>query len=156
MIEERIKSLGYELPDPVDPPAFLDFVSVVIHNDIAYLSGQLPKVNGELKIKGKVGDTVTPEEAEELCRICVLNLLASLKKEIGSLDKVKRVLKMTGFINSASGFTGQPDVLNAASKLLLEIFGQKGIHARSAVGALVMPRNTPVEIEMIVAVEKEE
>ncbi len=151
MIEKRIKELGFELPRPMDP--LLDYVSVVIHNDLAFLSGQLPKVDGELKVRGKVGDTVTEKEAEEACQICVLNLLSSLKEEISSLDRVKRIVKVTGFINSASGFTGQPDVLNAASRLLIDIFGEKGKHARSAVGAAVMPRNTPVEIEMIVSIQ---
>jgi len=151
VIEKRIKELGFELPRPMDP--LLDYVSVVIHNDLAFLSGQLPKVDGELKVRGKVGDTVTEKEAEEACQICVLNLLSSLKEEISSLDRVKRIVKVTGFINSASGFTGQPDVLNAASRLLIDIFGEKGKHARSAVGAAVMPRNTPVEIEMIVSIQ---
>ena len=123
MIEKRIKELGFELPRPMDP--LLDYVSVVIHNDLAFLSGQLPKVDGELKVRGKVGDTVTEKEAEEACQICVLNLLSSLKEEISSLDRVKRIVKVTGFINSASGFTGQPDVLNAASRLLIDILERK-------------------------------
>lgn len=152
MIEERIKELGYDLPELKDP--IYDFVPAVVHGDVVYLSGHLPFIEGKLQVKGKLGDTVTLEEGYEASRICVINLLASLKKAIGSLDKVERILKVTGFVNSASGFTSQPDVINAASKLLLEIFGEKGKHARSAVGAAVMPRNTPVEIEMIVAIKK--
>src|SRR5699024_11863107 len=96
---------------------------------------------------------VTMEEAKELARICTLNMLANLKAEIGSLAKVKQVIKVTGFIASATGFTNQGEVLNAASDLLVDIFSERGKHARSAVGTPVMPKNTPVEIEMIVALD---
>ncbi len=151
LIEKRIKELGYELPE-ANAPLF-EYVPIVVHNGVAYLSGQVPKVKGELKVVGKVGDTVTLEQAQEGSRICILNLLASLKQAIGSLDKVERILKVTGFVNSAPGFTSQPSVIDGGSKLLGEIFGEKGRHARSAVGA-DLPRDVSVEIEMIVAVER--
>ncbi len=151
MIENKLKELGYELPNPTTAPK--NFLLVSIHEGIAYISGTLPYVDGHLPKEGKVGDTVTLEEAKELARICTLNMLANLKAEIGSLAKVKQVIKVTGFIASATGFTNQGEVLNAASDLLVDIFSERGKHARSAVGAPVMPKNTPVEIEMIVALD---
>jgi enamine deaminase RidA (YjgF/YER057c/UK114 family) len=151
MIEKRIKELGYELPVS-SPPAF-KYVPVVLHDGVAYISGQLPKVNGEIIITGKVGDSVSLEDAQESARICVLQGLSCLKQEIGSLERVERILKVTGFINSAEGFHQQPNVIDAASELIVNIFGENGKHARSAVGVAELPRNTPVEIEMIVAVK---
>lgn len=150
MIEERIKELGFELPEAAKP-SFI-YVPVVVHNGVAYISGQLPKVNGEVKVIGKVGGDVSIEDAKESARICILQGLSCLKEEIGSLDRVERILKLTGFVNSAAGFNKQPKVIDAASELIVEIFGEKGRHARSAVGAAELPRSTPVEIEMIVAV----
>lgn len=152
MIEERIKELGLELPEAAKP-SFI-YVPVVVHNGVAYISGQLPKVNGEVKVIGKVGGDVSIEDAKESARICILQGLSCLKEEIGSLDRVERILKLTGFVNSAAGFNKQPKVIDAASELIVEIFGEKGRHARSAVGAAELPRSTPVEIEMIVAVRK--
>lgn len=152
MIEKRIEELGYKLPG-TRQSAF-SFDSVVVHNDVAYISGTLPFIDGELKTTGKVGDTVTIEEAQELARVCILNGLAALKAEIGSLENVERFLKVTGFVSSATGFFSQAKVMEGASKILIDIFEERGRHARSAVGAAVMPRNTPVEIEMIVAIKK--
>ena len=153
MIEKRIEELGYKLPEPLK--ATYNFVTVLIYDNIAYISGTLPFVDGKLPQEGKVGDTVTIEEGQKLAEICVINMLANLKGEIGSLDRVKQVIKVTGFVASATGFTQQAIVMNGATDLLVDIFGKKGIHARSAVGTAVMPRNTPVEIEMIVALEGE-
>jgi len=151
MIEARIKELGYELPEAAKP-SFI-YVPVVVHNGVAYISGQLPKINGEVKLTGKVGGNVSIEEAQVSARICILQALSCLKQEIGSLDQVERILKVTGFVNSAEGFNQQPKVIDAASDLIVQIFGVNGRHARSAVGAAELPRNTPVEIEMIVAVK---
>lgn len=151
MIEKRITDLGYKLPEPTATPE--NFLTVSVYEGIAYISGTLPYVDGKLPREGKVGYTVSLEEAKKLAEICILNMLANLKKEIGSLDKVKQIIKITGFIASATGFTQQGDVMNVASDLLINIFGEKGMHARSAVGTPVMPKNTPVEIEMIVAIE---
>lgn len=151
MIEERIKELGYVLPAPQE--AKYKFVTVLVFDNIAYISGTLPFVDGKLPLEGKVGDTVTIEEGQKLAEICVINMLANLKGEIGSLEKVEQIIKVTGFVASATGFSQQAIVMNGATDLLIDIFGEKGIHARSAVGAAVMPRNTPVEIEMIVALK---
>ena len=135
-------------------PSF-QYVPVVVHNDLAFVSGQLPKVDGEIKVVGKVGDNVSIEEAQEAARICILQGLSCMKQEIGSLDKITRIVKITGFVNSAQGFNQQPKVIDAASDLLEKIFGEKGRHARSAIGAAELPRSTPVEIEMIIAIQSE-
>lgn len=112
----------------------------------------MPRVNGELPYTGKVGAEVTIEQARELAEICVLKGLSCLEAELGSLDKVEQVLKVTGFVQSAPGFSQQPKVLDAASELLQAIFGEKGRHARSAVGVAELPGNTPAEIEFVFAV----
>lgn len=153
MIEQRIRKLGYELPPPAAPT--YQYVPVVVHRGLAYVSGQLPKIDGEVKVTGKVGGDVTMDQAQEAARICILQGLSCIKQEIGSLDKVTKILKITGFVNSAPGFSAQPKVMDAASDLLERIFGDRGRHARSAIGAAELPRNTPVEIEMIVAIEDE-
>lgn len=143
--EERIRDLGYELPDPAVP--IYDYVPTVIFERTAYISGQLPKVNGEIPYVGRVPDEVTVEQAQECARICVLQGLACLKQAIGDLDRVERVIKVSGFVNSAPDFGGQPKVLDACSSLLGQIFGERGKHARAAVGMASLPRRTPVEIE---------
>lgn len=151
MIEERLKELGYELPAAAEPS--FQYVPVVRHHDLLFVSGQLPKVDGEVKVTGKVGDQVTIEQAQESARICILQGLSCIKQEIGSLDRIERIVKITGFVNSAAGFHAQPKVIDGASDLLEKIFGEKGRHSRSAIGAAELPRNTPVEIEMIVAIK---
>jgi enamine deaminase RidA (YjgF/YER057c/UK114 family) len=152
MIEDKINELGYELPIPATP--IYQYTPVVVHRGVAYVSGQLPKVDGEVKVTGKVGDTVSMEEAREAARLCILQGLSCLKQALGSLDRIERFLKVTGFVNSSPGFTEQPKVIDAASELLVQIFGENGKHARSAIGAGELPRNTPVEIEMIVAIKE--
>ncbi|HLQ74181.1 MAG TPA: RidA family protein [Bacillota bacterium] len=152
MIEKRIEELGYKLPEAQIPK--YKFTTVLVYDGTAHVSGTLPFVDGKLPMVGKVGDTVSIEEGQKLAEICVLNMLANLKGEIGSLDKVKQIVKVTGFVASATGFSKQAIVMNGATDLLVDIFGEKGVHARSAVGAAVMPRNTPVEIEMTVALEE--
>lgn len=154
MIEQRIRELGYELPAATSPS--FQYVPVVVHNNLAYVSGQLPKVDGEIKVVGKLGDNVSMEQAQEAARICILQGLSCIKQEIGSLDKILRIVKITGFVNSAPGFNQQPKVIDAASELLEQIFGVNGRHARSAIGAAELPRSTPVEIEMIVAIKADE
>src|SRR5690606_33372355 len=124
--------LGYELPQPAKPS--FKYVPVVLHNGLAYVSGQLPKVQGEIKVTGKVGEDVTIEQAQEAARICILQGLSCIKQEIGSLDKIERIIKITGYINSAPGFNWQPKVLDAASEFLENVFGDRGRHARVAVG----------------------
>jgi enamine deaminase RidA (YjgF/YER057c/UK114 family) len=150
VVEEKLKELGLSLPPPAEPS--FQYVPVTIHAGVAYVSGQLPKENGEVRITGKVGDAVDTEAAQRAARICILQGLSCLKAAIGSLDNVERILKVTGFVASAPGFIQQPRVIDAASNLLSELFGERGRHARSAVGVCELPRNAPVEIEMVIAV----
>jgi len=150
-VEDKLKKLNIELPVAAKPS--FEYVPVVIYNKIAYISGQLPKVDGEVRINGKVGESVTIEEAQEAAEICILQGLSCLKQEIGSLENVEQIIKINGYISSAQGFNHQPKVLDAASKLLFDIFGEKGRHSRAAVGVYELPRNTPVEIELTVAVK---
>lgn len=152
MIEERIQQLGYTLPDERVIPD--QFINILIYENVAYVSGTLPWVDGELLVEGKVGDTVSVEEGYRCAAQCILNALGNLKAKIDSLDKVKQIIKMTGYVASTTDFVDQADVMNGATDLLVEIFGaEKGTHARAAVGAAVMPANTPVELEMIIALE---
>jgi enamine deaminase RidA (YjgF/YER057c/UK114 family) len=150
MVEENLKAAGLVLPVPATPT--FQYIPVTVHAGVAYVSGQLPKEGEEVRITGKVGAGVDLETAQRAARICILQGLSCLKAAIGSLDNVEQVLKVTGFIASAPGFVQQPKVLDAASTLLAELFGERGRHARSAVGVAELPRNAPVEIEMIVAV----
>jgi enamine deaminase RidA (YjgF/YER057c/UK114 family) len=150
MLEEKLRALGYELPQAAKPS--FQYVPVCVHAGIAYVSGQLPKVDGEVRVFGKVGADVSLEQAEHAARICTLQGLACLIEAIGGSDRIARILKVTGFVASAPGFNEQPKVLDAASYLLVEALGNSGRHARAAVGVAELPRNAPVEIEMIAAV----
>ena len=147
MIAKKLAELGIDLPAAVIP-AF-QYVPVTIHDRIAFVSGQLPR-RGETFITGKAGGEVDLEQARVAARLCILQGLACLNQALGSLDRVERILKITGFVASAPGFNQQPKVIDAASELLVEIFGEAGRHARSAVGVAELPRNVAVEIEMIV------
>lgn len=144
---QRLADLGIELPDVVAPLAA--YVPAVRTGNLVYTSGQLPIQAGELLATGKVGAEVSPEQANELARVCGLNALAAVHALVG-IDAVVRVVKVVGFVASASGFSGQPGVINGASELFGEIFGEAGAHARSAVGVSELPRNAPVEVEIIV------
>ncbi|TVT60539.1 RidA family protein [Amycolatopsis rhizosphaerae] len=147
---QRLAGLGIELPAVAAPVAA--YVPAVRSGAHVYTSGQLPFVGGELAVTGKVGAEVSPEEAKRHARTCVLNALAAVDALAG-LDAITRVVKLVGFVASAEGFTGQPAVINGASELLAEIFGEAGAHARSAVGVAELPLGAPVEIELIVEVE---
>jgi enamine deaminase RidA (YjgF/YER057c/UK114 family) len=149
MIEQRLAELGITLPEAASPS--FNYVPVILHRGVAHLAGQLPKVDGVVRVRGKVGGAVSLETARGEARICILQGLACLKQALGSLDRIERVLKVTGFVASAPGFNDQPKVLDAASDLLSEILGEAGRHARSAVGVAELPRDAAVEIEMIVA-----
>lgn len=151
-IEQRLKDLSLELPDATAP--LYHYVPVTIHQGVAYISGQVPRINGEIPYPGKVGQGVTIEQAQELAEYCVLKGLSSLKQSIGSLDNVEQVLKVTGYIQTAPDFYDPSKVLDAASALLEKIFGEKGRHARTAVGVATLPSNTPVEIDFIIAVKE--
>lgn len=146
-IADRLDELGIALPAVATPVAA--YVPAVVTGNLVYTSGQLPMVAGELSTRGKVGAEVSPEEAKELTRTCVLNALAAVDAEIGSLDRITRVVKVVGFVASDPSFGGQPAVINGASELLGEIFGDIGAHARSAVGVAALPLDAPVEIEFI-------
>ncbi|OLT29467.1 LysR family transcriptional regulator [Nocardiopsis sp. CNR-923] len=148
--EERIAELGLSLPDVVPPVA--SYTPTVRTGDHVYVSGQVPFVDGALPATGKVGAEVAPDTARELAARCALNGLAAVRAEIGDLSRVVRVVKLTGFVASAPDFTGHPGVINGASDLIGEIFGDAGVHARSAVGVAALPLDAPVEVEMIVEV----
>ncbi|WP_030412588.1 RidA family protein [Streptomyces sp. NRRL S-1448] len=151
--EDKIAALGLKLPDVVPPLAV--YQPAVRSGSYVFSSGQLPMVSGALPVTGKVGAEVSAERAQELAATCALNALAAVKSVIGDLDKIRRVVKVVGFVASAPDFTGQPGVLNGASELLGEILGDKGVHARSAVGVAVLPLDAPVEVEIQVEVADE-
>jgi enamine deaminase RidA (YjgF/YER057c/UK114 family) len=145
-VADRLAELGLTLPEVVPPLAA--YQPAVRSGPYVYTSGQLPMVDGELPATGKVGAEVTPEEAKALARVCALNALAAVRLVVGDLDRVARVVKVVGFVASAPDFTGQPAVVNGASELLGEVLGEKGVHARSAVGVAVLPLDAPVEVEI--------
>lgn len=146
-IEARLAELGLTLPAVAAPVAA--YVPAVTSGGYVYTSGQLPFVDGKLSATGKVGADVTSEDAKALAAICILNAIAAVKSVIGDLDRVTRIVKVVGFVASDPSFTGQPGVINGASELLGEVFGEAGIHARSAVGVAVLPLDSPVEVELV-------
>jgi enamine deaminase RidA (YjgF/YER057c/UK114 family) len=148
--EGRLAALGIKLPEAPRPVA--SYVPAVRTGNLVYLAGQGPLSGGKPTITGKVGAEISEEEGYKAARATVLVSLAALRAEIGSLDRVRRIVKVVGFVNSAPGFTRQPWVVNGASDLLVEVFGEAGRHARSSVGVSELPLNIPVEIEMIVEV----
>lgn len=139
--------LGLTLPPLVPPVAA--YVPAVISGNHVYTSGQLPFIDGKLTATGKVGAEVSAEDAKSMAAVCAINALAALKNVIGDLDRVTRIVKVVGFVASEPSFTGQPGVVNGASEILGEIFGDAGVHARSAVGVSVLPLDSPVEVELI-------
>jgi enamine deaminase RidA (YjgF/YER057c/UK114 family) len=145
----RLAELGLELPTVVKPLAA--YVPAKRTGNLVYTAGQLPLVGGELPYAGKVGAEVAPEQAKELARLCALNALAAVDALVG-IDTITQVVKVVGFVASAPGFTGQPGVINGASQLFGDLFGEAGAHARSAVGVSELPLNAPVEVELIVEV----
>jgi enamine deaminase RidA (YjgF/YER057c/UK114 family) len=145
----RLKEQGIELPQVVAPLAA--YVPAVRTGNLVYTAGQLPFVDGKLPVTGKVGVDVSPEVGKTLARVCALNALAAVDALVG-LDAVTQVVKVVGFVASAPGFHGQPSVVNGASELLAEVFGDNGVHARSAVGVAELPLDAPVEVELIVEV----
>lgn len=147
----RLTELGLTLPTVAAPVAA--YVPAVRSGNLVWTSGQLPFVDGALPITGKVGAEVEGGRAKELAQTCALNALAAIAAEIGDLDRVRRVVKVVGFVASAPGFFGQPGVINGASELLGQVFGDAGRHARSAVGVAVLPLDAPVEVEVVVEVE---
>ncbi len=145
---QRISDLGISLPQVATPAGA--YVPAVISGNLVFTAGQIPLVEGKLVATGKVGKDLTAEQAKEIARICALNAVAAIKSVIGDLDRVTKVVKVVGFVASDPSFTQQPAVVNGASELLEQIFGERGIHARSAVGVAVLPLDAPVEVELIV------
>jgi enamine deaminase RidA (YjgF/YER057c/UK114 family) len=148
--EERLAELGLSIPQVAAPVAA--YVPAVRTGSYVYTAGQLPLRDGALMHSGKVGADVSPEQAYECARQCALNALAAIRSQVGDLSAITRVVKLVGFVSSEPGFTGQPQVVNGASELLGQIFGDLGQHARSAVGVSVLPMDAPVELELVVEV----
>jgi enamine deaminase RidA (YjgF/YER057c/UK114 family) len=148
--EERLAELGLTLPEVTKPLAA--YVPAVRTGNHVYTAGQLPMVDGKLGVTGKVGAEVDADQAKELARVCALNALAAVASAAGGLSQIVRIVKVVGFVASTPGFTGQPQVVNGASELFGEVFGDAGRHARSAVGVAVLPLDAPVEVEVIAEV----
>jgi enamine deaminase RidA (YjgF/YER057c/UK114 family) len=151
-IENRLAELGITLPEPAAPVAA--YVPVVISGGVAYVSGQVSMAAGAL-IKGRLGEDMSVDQGVEAARACGLMILAQLKGALGSLDRVERIIKLGGFVNSAADFTDQPKVINGASELMVAVFGDPGKHARSAVGVPSLPLGVAVEVDAIVAVRSD-
>jgi enamine deaminase RidA (YjgF/YER057c/UK114 family) len=147
VIEDALSAIGISLPAP--PAAAGSYVPVVVSGRLAFVSGQIPLVDKEIKFRGKVGRDITIEEGQQAARLCVINGLAQLKSHLGTLDKISRIVKVTGFVNCESTFTEHPKVINGASDLLVKIFGENGKHARAAVGMSSLPLDSAVEVEFI-------
>ncbi len=146
-VETRLQEMGLSLPAVAAPVAA--YVPAVISGNHVYTSGQLPFIDGKLPVTGKVGSSVSGEDAKALAATCAVNALAAVKSVIGDLDRITRIVKVVGFVSSDPSFTGQPGVINGASELLGQVLGDAGVHARSAVGVAVLPLDSPVEVELI-------
>jgi enamine deaminase RidA (YjgF/YER057c/UK114 family) len=149
LIEEKIESLGIKLPTPPTPAG--SYVAVVKTGNLLFISGQIPMVDGKLMYTGKVTDE-NLETAQKSAKTCAINILAQLKRELGDFEKVSKIVRLSGFVNSDPEFSQHPKVINAASDLFFEIFGEKGIHSRIAVGVANLPLNSMTEIDAIVEV----
>jgi len=150
-VEEKLKNLGYVLPSPPVPAAnYLGYVRV---GSLLFIGGNIGRINGKLRYRGKVGDAVTLEQAYEVARDCALNHLAIMKAALGDLDKVERIVKVLGYVNAAPGFNDMPKVVNGESDLLVQVFGERGRHTRAAVGVAALSQDSPVETEVTVQVK---
>ena len=150
MIDEKLKALNITLPIPPKPTGA--YIPVVISDQTVYVSGQIPIEDGKVVYKGKVPTEQSLEQAQLAAKLCIINALAQLKSELGSLDRISKIVRVSGFVNSSTDFTDQPKVINAASNMLFEIFGQKGQHSRIAIGVASLPLGATVEIDMIVEI----
>ena len=148
MIEDRLRELSIELPTPPSPAG--SYIPVVTTGNLAFVSGQIPMKEGKVIFEGKVPEQQSLESARDAAKICIINGLAQLKANLGSLDKIIKFVRISGFVNSSSDFTEQPKVINSASDLLVEIFGEMAKHSRIAVGVASLPLNSTVEIDMVV------
>jgi enamine deaminase RidA (YjgF/YER057c/UK114 family) len=149
-VEQRLQQLGISLPDPPRPVAA--YVPTSLAGSLLFISGQGPVEGGEIRFSGKVGQEVSIEDGARAARICAINCLAQARAALGSLERVRQVVKVVGFVNAGPDFTQQPQVINGASELLIEVFGEAGRHARSAVGCSSLPMNIAVEVEMVLEV----
>ena len=152
-VEEKLRQMGLELPEPPKPVA--SYLPCVRTGNLLFVSGQVPREKGVLRFSGHVGGNLNVEDGRQAARLCALNALSAVKQELGTLDRVRRIVKLTGFVASAAGFTDQPKVVDGASVFLAELFGERGQHARAAVGVNELPLGSAVELEMIVEVEPE-
>lgn len=150
MIEDKLNQMGITIPEAAKPLAA--YIPAVQIGNLIMTSGQVPITAGSIKYIGKVGKDITEEQGMEAAKLCAINCLSAVKSIIGSLDKVKRIVKLTVFVNSVDGFTAQPKVANGASEFIVELFGDAGKHVRSAVGVSELPLNSAVEVEMIVEI----
>jgi enamine deaminase RidA (YjgF/YER057c/UK114 family) len=148
MIEEKLKELNITLPNPPKPAG--SYIPVVASGNSVFVSGQIPMQDGKVVFTGKVPTERSVEEAQKAARLCAINILAQLKANLGSLDKITRIVRVSGFVNSTPEFTEHPKVINAASDLFFEIFGENGRHSRIAIGASSLPLNSTVEIDAVV------
>jgi len=149
-IENRMKELGLEMPPAPKPLA--QYVPAKLVGNLVFVSGQGPMKDGKPIHTGRVGADLSLEEGAACARLCALNCLAAVRSVVGTLDRVEEIVQLRGFVSSAPGFDKQPEVLNGASELLLQLFGEKGRHARAALGTCILPRNIPIELEMVVRV----
>ncbi|HEY4548004.1 MAG TPA: RidA family protein [Pedomonas sp.] len=149
-VEQRLRDLGLSLPTPAAPAA--NYVPYVISGNLLVIAGQLPLGPEGIAVHGKVGETVTTEQATEAARLCALNLIAQMKAAVGDLERVVRVVRLGGFVNCVDTYADQPKVVNGASDLMVEVFGDKGKHARTAVGTNSLPFNVPVEVDAMVEI----
>ena len=150
MIEEKIESLGIKLPSPPTPAG--SYVPVIKTGNLLFVSGQIPMEDGKVVFTGKVSDD-NLETAQKSARMCAINILAQLKRELEDLDKISKIVRLSGFVNSVPDFSQQPKVINPASDLFFEIFGEKGKHSRIAVGVTSLPLNSMTEIDAIVEIQ---
>ncbi|KAG0511469.1 MAG: RidA family protein [Nitrosopumilaceae archaeon] len=150
MIDEKLKSLNIILPNAPKPAG--SYIPVVISNNIAYVSGQIPVKEGKVVFSGKVPTQQSIEEAGKAAKLCAINALAQLKASLGNLDRINKIIRVSGFVNSTPEFDQQPTIINSASDLLFNIFGEKGKHTRIAVGVASLPLESTVEIDMIVEI----
>ena len=150
-IEKKLKELGYELPNPPVPAA--NYIGYVRVGSLLFVGGNIGRINGVLKYRGKVGDAVTVEQAYEMARNCALNHLAIMKAALGDLDRVERIVKVLGYVNVAPGFTDMPKVVNGESDFLVQLWGERGQHTRAAIGVASLSQDSPVENEITVQVK---
>lgn len=148
--EQAVASLGITLPTPPAPAG--SYVPVVVTGNLVFVAGQIPVEAGQIKFRGKVGKDVPIEAGQQAARLCTVNALAQLRAALDSLDRIKRIIKVTGFVNCEPSFADQPKVINGASDLLVQVFGEKGRHARAAVGVSSLPMESAVEVEFIVEI----